>query len=119
MCDELKEVIVDDVKDYVDMHVDNVKLSVVEGLATVTGSAIALVICLFLVNLALMLLTVVLLYLLDMLIHSMIWSAVILAVIYLIVGIWVFLKPGGLRNSMVKVFAPMLFPTRKYDDDDE
>lgn len=117
MC-EIKEVIADDVKDYVDMRVDDIKLSVVEGLATVTGSAIALVICLFLVNLALMLFTVVFVYLLDLLIHSIIWSAVILAVIYLVVGIWIFLKPDGFRNMMVKVFAPMLFSTRKdYDDE--
>lgn len=118
MCNELKEVIVDDVKDYIDMRVDNVKLSVVEGLASVTGSAIALVICLFLLNLALMLFTVAFVYLIDLLIDSVIWSVVILAVIYIIVGILIFAKPGGLRNRMVKVFAPMIFATRKYDDDE-
>lgn len=118
MCKDLKEVIADDVKEYVDMRIDNVKLSVVEGLATVTGSAIALVICLFLVNLALMLFTFVFVYLLDLLTHLTIWSAVILAIIYLIVGIWLFLKPDGFKNMMVKVFAPLLFQPRKdYDDE--
>ena len=114
----LKETIVDDVRDYIDMRVDSVKLSVVEGLASVTGSAIAFVICLFLVNLALVLLTLVFVYLIDMLINSWVWSVVILAVLYLIVGIWLLVRPGCFRNKMVKVFAPMIFKHTK-DDDDE
>lgn len=116
--DKLNERIAEDVKQYVRLRIDDAKLAVVEGLSTVAGGAIGLVICLFLVNLALVLFTGVLLYLVHLLIGSWVWSAVILGFVYLIVGIWVFMKPGCFKNKMVRVFAPMFF-CPKDDDDDE
>ena len=117
--EKLNDRVAHDVKRYVDLRVDDAKLAVVEGLSSVAGSAIGLVICLLLVNLALVLFTGVFVYLINMLVHSWVWSAVIMGGLYLIIGIWVFLRPGCFRNKMVRVFAPMFFCPRKNEEDDD
>lgn len=116
--EKLNENIVQDLRQYVRLRIDEAKLAVVEGLSSVTGGAIGLVLCLFLVNLALILFTGVFLFLIELLVGSWVWSAVILGFIYLIVGIWVFMKPGWFKNRMVRVFAPMFFCPKDDEDDD-
>lgn len=108
-----------DVKRYVDLRVDDAKLAAVEGLSSVAGSAIALVLCLFLVNIALLLFTGIFVYLINMLVNSWVWSAVIMGGIYLIAGLWIFLRPGCFRNKMVRVFAPMFFCPKKHEEEDD
>lgn len=117
--EKLSDKIADDVKTFVDLRVDAVKLSVVEALASVVGKGIALVICLFLINLALVLLTGAAVYGLSLLIGSVLWSAIIIAAVYLIVGVVIFMRPGFFVNKMVGVFSPMFFCPRKDDDDEE
>ncbi len=106
-------------RNYIDLRVDDAKLAVVEGLSSIAGSIVAAVICLFLVNLAFVLFTAVFVYLIDLFVHSWVWSAVILGGVYLIIGIWVMLRPGWFRNMMVRVFAPMFFCPKKHEEDDD
>ncbi len=108
-----------DVKRYVELRVDEAKLAAVEGISSIAGSIIAAVICLFLVNLALVLFSAVFVHLINLLVHSWVWSAVILGAIYLIIGAVVMLRPGVFRNMMVKVFAPMFFCPKKHEEDDD
>ncbi len=116
---ELNDRITSDLRRWVELRVDEVKLAVVEGLSSVLGSAIGLVICLFLVNLALVVFTGVFIYLLQLWLHTWVWSAVIVGFVYLLLGLLVLLRPGVFRNMMVGVFAPMFFGCKKHDDDDE
>lgn len=117
--EKLSDRVAQDVKRYVDLRVDDAKLAAVGGLSSIAGSAIAAVICLFLVNLAFMLFTAVFVHLINLLVHSWVWSAVILGGVYLIIGILVMLRPGCFRNMMVKVFAPMFFCPKKHEEDDD
>ena len=117
--EKLNDRIAEDVKRCVRLRVDDAKLAVVEGLSSVAGKAIAFILCLFLVNLALMLFTGVFVYLVNLLVHSWVWSAVIMGGFYLLIGIWIFLRPGVFRNMMVKSFAPMFFCPKKYEEDDD
>ncbi|MCL2561799.1 MAG: phage holin family protein [Rikenellaceae bacterium] len=117
--ENLKEQIAHDLKRFVDLRIDNAKLAAVEGLAVVAGGAIGLIICLFLVNLALVLFSGVFVYLINLLVDSWVWSAVILGGIYLIIGILVLAKSGCFRNRMVRIFAPMFFCPKKHEEDDD
>lgn len=119
--EKLRDMVTKDVKEYVGMRVDEAKLATVEGLSKFAGKTVALVICLFLVNLALVLFSGVFLYLLNMLLHSWVWSAVLLGFVYLIIGVVLFMKPGFFVNKMVRMFAPMFFCPKddEEDDDDE
>lgn len=119
MADErLTDRISEDLKQYVRLRVDSAKLAAVDGMSSVAGGAVALMLCLFLVNLAFMLFTGVFVYLIDMLIDSWVWAAVILGFVYLIAGVCIFRHPAPFRNRMVRVFVPMFF-NDKDDDDDE
>ncbi len=117
--EKLSDRVAQDLKRYVDLRVDDAKLAVVEGLSSISGSVIAAVICLFLVNLAFILFTAVFVYLIDLFVHSCVWSAAILGVLYLIIGVVVMLRPGCFRNMMVRVFAPMFFCPKKHEEDDD
>lgn len=116
--ERLNDRIAEDLKQYVNLHVDSAKLAMVEGLSSVAGGAIVLVICLFLALLTMMLLSGVLLFLLDMWLDSWVWSAAILAFAYMIAALLILKNQGPFKNRMVRVFAPMFFD-RKDDDDDE
>lgn len=116
--EKLGDRIMEDVKHYVDLRVDGAKLAAVEGLSSIAGSAIAFAICLFLVNIAFMLFSGVFLYLINLLVHSWVCSALILGGTYMVVGILVALHPGAFRNMMVRVFAPMFFCCKKHEEDD-
>lgn len=118
MADErLTDRISEDLKQYVRLRIDSAKLAAVDGMSSVAGGAVALVLCLFLVNLALMLFTGVLAYLIGMLTDSWVWAAVILGFVYLIAGVCIFRHPAPFVNRMVRVFVPMFFNDK--DDDDE
>ncbi len=116
---ELNERIVHDLRRWVELRVDEAKLAAVEGLSSFVGSAIGIVICLFLVNLALVVFTGVFIYLLQLWIHSWLWAAVIIGFVYLLLGVLMLMCPGMFRNMMVRSFAPMFFGCKKNDDDDE
>jgi hypothetical protein len=116
---ELGERTLQDLRRWVELRVDEAKLSAVSGLSSVAGSAIGLVICLFLVNLALVLFTGVFVYLLQLWLHSWVWAAVVIGFVYLIVGAIFAIYPGMFRNMMVRVFAPLFFRCKNYDDDDD
>ncbi len=116
---ELIDRTVHDLRRWVELRVDEAKLSAVGGLSSFVGSAIALVICLFLVNLALVVFTGVFIYLLQLWVHSWVWAAVIIGGVYLILGLVFVMYPGMFRNMMVRVFAPMFFNCKKEEDDDE
>lgn len=117
--EKLSDRVAQDVKRYVDLRADDAKLAVVEGLSSAVGGAIALIVGLFVLNLALVLFTGVLVYLINMLVDSWLWSGLIMGVLYTIVGIWVMLRPGCFRDRMVRVFAPMFFCHQKYEEDDD
>jgi hypothetical protein len=117
--EKLSDRVAQDVKNYVDLRVDDAKLAIIDGLSSIAGSAISAVIGLLLINLAFIIFTALFIYLIDLWIHSWAWAAMIVGVIYLTAGIVVMLKPGGFRNMMVKVFAPMFFRPEKYEDDDD
>ena len=118
MADErVTDRIYDDLKQYVRLRVDSVKLAAVEGLSSIAGGAIALVLCLFLVNLALVLFTGVLVYLIDMLVGSWVWAAAILGLVYIVIGVSVFRYPTPFINRMVRVFVPMFFNDKEDDDE--
>ncbi len=119
MMNELSDRTLHDLRRWVELRVDEAKLSAVGGLSSGAGSAIALVICLFLVNLALVLFTGVFVYLLQLWVHSWVWAAVIMGGIYLLLGVLFVMFPGMFRNMMVRVFAPMFFQCKKYEDDDD
>jgi tetrahydromethanopterin S-methyltransferase subunit F len=114
---ELSDRTLNDLRRWVELRVDEAKLSAVSGLSSVAGSAIGLVICLFLVNLALVCFTGVFIWLLHLLVHSWVWAAVIMGFIYLLVGALFVMYPAMFRNMMVRVFAPMFFHCKKYEDD--
>ena len=108
-----------DLRRWVELRIDEAKLSALSGLSSAAGSAIGLIICLFLVNLALMLFTGVFVYLLQLWIHSWVWAAVIMGAVYLLLGVLFVARPGMFRNMMVRVFAPMFFHNKKKEDDDD
>lgn len=116
---ELIDRTVHDLRRWVELRVDEAKLSALGGVSSVAGSAIALIICLFLVNLALVIFTGVFIYLLQLWFHSWLWAAVAMGALYLLLGILFVMFPGMFRNMMVRVFAPMFFNCKKEDDDDE
>jgi hypothetical protein len=118
-CQPLNERVEHDLRRYVELRIDDAKLAAVEGLSSVAGKAIGAVICLFLVNLALLLITGVLVYLVHLLVYSWVWAAVIMAVIYLALGAFFIMKPGMFQNMMVRTFAPMFFKPKKYEEDDD
>lgn len=116
---DLKDRVVHDLKRWVDLRVDSAKLAALEGVSSIAGSIIGLVLFLFLLNLALIVFTGVFIYLIQLLTHSWVWAAVIMGFVYLIAGLVILLRPGMFRNMMVGVFAPKFFSCRKYEEEDD
>lgn len=108
--------IADDVKSYVGMRVDSVKLQVVEGLSTTIGKAIGIIVAVQLFTLALMLITAMLVFLLSKL-TGLIWAALIMGVIYVVAGIIV-LRSKMFINLMVPMFSKMFFEHKKKRNDE-
>lgn len=108
-----------DLKRYVDLRVDNAKLAAVEGLSAIAGSAVALVISLFLATLALMLFTGVFVYLINLVVNSWVWSAVIIGGIYIVAAILILNSTEWFADKMVRIFAPMFFEHKHEEEDDD
>ena len=115
----LDEKVTDDLKQYVRMRIDAVKLELVEDLSGLAGGAIRLIVMLLLCLLALMLFTGALVYALNLLINHMVWSAVIVGGIYVILGIVIFMSRKAFSSMMVGTFSKMFFKKKKKEDDDE
>lgn len=117
MCENrpMYDQIVEDVKEYISLRSDSLKLNTVANLSTILGGAIALVICLLFCLLALMIFSVAIIQGLNMLIGSLIWAIIIVGVLYVIIGVVVFAKRQAFINMMVGVFSRMFFekPTKK------
>jgi hypothetical protein len=116
---ELYDSIVYDLRRWVELRVDSAKLAVLEGIASVAGSAMGLIIFLFLLNLALTVFTGVFIYLVHLLVHSWVWAAVIVGFAYLIAGLIFLLRPGIFRNMMVRILAPKFFANSNINEEDD
>lgn len=108
-----------DLKRYVELRIDDAKLAAVEGLATVTGKAVALVVSLFLATLALMLFTGVFVYLVNLVVNSWPWSAVIIGLIYLIAAFLILNSTEWFAGKMLGIFAPMFFGGKHEEEDED
>lgn len=114
---ELHERVTHDLRRWAELRLDGAKLSAVEGLSSVIGRAIGLLLALALLNLALMAFSGVFIWLLQLWLHSWVWAAVIVGVVYMLVAAIFVMRPGMFQNMMVRVFAPMFFPQKEEDED--
>lgn len=105
----------EDVLAYVRMRTDAVKLSLVEGLSTIVGKGVALVLVIVICSIAIMAFSVALLLLISAWVGSYILGAVILGAFYLIVALVVWLLRGKFVDKFVGVFARMIFSTSNDD----
>lgn len=101
--------IADDIREYVKMHIDATKLRAVANLSTISGGAIALLICILFCMLALIIFSGAIVYGLGLLLNSPLWAALIIGVLYIVIGVVVFKKRATFTNMMVRVFSRMLF----------
>lgn len=106
----------EEVASYLKMRKDDLKLNVVEHLSTLFGKGIALVIAIVICSVALTLLSVALLLVVSKWVGSYALGAVILGVVYLIVALIVWLLRSKFVDSMVGMFARMIFSTHKDED---
>lgn len=107
------ERVADEVRSYVNMRIDALKLALVENLSVLSGNLMGFVVAGLLVFLALCLFTVMIVMLLELLLNSLIWSLVITAVIYLILAVVVFACREKLfSNRMVGLYSRMFFAPR-------
>ena len=113
--EKLNEKIVGDLKSYVNLRVDAVKLNLVEHLSSVIGRGIALVIALFFINLALMIFTAAIVYGVYMWLGSPIWSIVIVGTFYLLLGVAVLLLRKFFINKMIELFSAIFFKRQEED----
>ncbi len=105
----------DEVTAYLRMRTDSVKLSVVEGLSTVIGKGLALVIVIVLCSIALLAFSVVLALLVGEWLGSMVWGAVVVGGFYLLVALLIWLMRVKFVDKMVGMFARMIFAPSKDD----
>lgn len=99
----------EDVAAYVRMRTDSIKLAVVEGLSTVVGKGMALVIAIVICSVALMVLSVALVLLVSVWVNSYILGAVIVGVFYLIIALVVWLLRVKFVDKMVGMFSRIIF----------
>ncbi len=98
-----------DVRNFVEMKIAAAKLSVVEGLSTVSGNAVRILIFIFLVSMALMAFFAAAIIALGNLLDSYVWGALIVGGVCLIIGVIVFLLRKAFVNPMVGMFSRMVF----------
>ena len=113
------EQLVEQVTGYVNLRIDAFKLAMVENLSTLSGNMLGIVIFLLLALMALLLLTVAATYALGLWIGSMVGAMLIMAALYLIVGLIVLLNRQRLfTDQMVRMFSRMFFERNDNPDDD-
>ena len=105
-----------DLSSYVHVRMDDLKLSVVEALATIFGNGMALVIAIVLCSVALTALSVALLLIISVWVGSYIWGAVILAGLYVVIALIIWTLRPKFVDKMVGVFARIVFSSYKEDD---
>lgn len=109
-----------EVKNYVDLKLKYYKLSAVEKLSVVTGSAMSLMIFIVLMGVAVLLFFVALAVLVAGWVGSLVWGFVIMGGFCLLVALifWAFRK-NIFANSMVRMFSKIFFNHDEEDRDDE
>lgn len=112
--------IVDDVKDYISLRSDSMKLRATANLSVITGGAIAMIICMLFCLLALMIFSVAIIYGISLLINSILWALLIVGVLYVVIGVMVFYRRDKFINMMVRLFSGMFFEkSRKTEEQNE
>lgn len=113
------EQISEDVANYVNMQIAATKLSVVEHLSTIFGNGVRLILAIVLGAMMLTFLSIAGMSLLGNLIGSMTWGAVIIAGVYLIAAVVIYLLRRRFIDMMVPMFSKMFFTPRKRKDYDD
>lgn len=110
----------DDIKYYIDLRVQRVKLAVVEHLSTLFSKAISFVLMILFAMLALLTLTGALIAALSTWLNSIIWAFVIVGGVYVILAIVMYaMREKMFAGSMVKMFSKMFFQDKGFDTDEE
>ena len=110
----------EDIKYYIDLRVQRVKLTVVEHLSTLFSKAIAFVLMILFALLALLTLTGALIAAMSVWLNSVIWAFLIVAALYIILAVIMFaLREKMFAGTMVSMFSKMFFQEKGFDTDED
>lgn len=103
---------------YVGLRIDALKLSIVENLSHIFSSAIGLLIFVLLLFMAVMMLTALLTFWLGLLLGSMAWAIIIMALFYFVAAVVVFaMRQRLIADRMAKMFSQMFFNSEPRGDE--
>lgn len=110
----------DEVKEYVSLRIQSLKLTTVENLSSFTSRSFGVLVFVLLLSIALVLLTIGFAFWLGEVLESLPLSFAIVGAVYLVVSLVVFaLRDRLIADSMVRMFSRMFFSNHKNAADDE
>ncbi|MBE6209386.1 MAG: hypothetical protein E7128_04010 [Rikenellaceae bacterium] len=118
--DKQTSLISDEVKEYVSLRIQSLKLTAVENLSSFTSKSFGVFVFVLLLSIAVVLLTFGFTLWLGDLLESHALAFAIVGGVYLVASLVVFaLRDRLIANSMVRMFSKMFFSNHKNAADDE
>ncbi len=118
--DKQTSLISDEVKEYVSLRIQSLKLTTVENLSSFTSKSFGVFVFVLLLSIAVVLLTFGFTLWLGDLLESHALAFAIVGGVYLVASLVVFaLRDRLIANSMVRMFSKMFFSNHKNAADDE
>ncbi len=118
--DKQTTLISDEVKEYVSLRIQSLKLTAVENLSSFTSESFGVFVFVLLLSIAVVLLTFGFTLWLGDLLESHALAFAIVGGVYLVASLVVFaLRDRLIANSMVRMFSKMFFSNHKNAADDE
>lgn len=118
--DKQTSLISDEVKEYVSLRIQSLKLTAVENLSSFTSKSFGVFVFVLLLSIAVVLLTFGFTLWLGDLLESHALAFAIVGGVYLVASLVVFaLRDRLIANSMVRMFSKMFFSNHKNASDDE